>query len=154
MPDSPEYRRLLADVFHSLTYYDDVFYPVNELAELVGQGGWHGEHHVPARINLLVTPGRGVGMFRLIPAFARSWIGWEQLETHFADQSVVPAIFKQHQHSFAWDTNLFCGRCSWRFLCGGTDGWDGPSDSDSVTLRTTCEYRPDFLEVFEVDPIV
>jgi hypothetical protein len=48
---------------------------------------------------------------------------------------------------FPWEANPFCKGCSWRFVCGGADGWDAAEGRDKV-LRAACLHRKAFLEIF------
>lgn len=150
LPEPADYCRLLKQIYQEIPYYDDVFFPVNELAWLVGHGGWCPESGVPAIVNLLTKPGKGVGFFRQIPAFARSWVGWIELR-NVAGESVVSWLLDRHQSAFRWETNPFCKRCCWRYVCGGVDAWDVCSESAVSVLETACAYRKEFLEVFAHD---
>jgi hypothetical protein len=146
-PDAEAYRRLLAEVYNDFPCFDELFYPVNELARLVGSGGWIPGREAPARVNLLATPAGGVGMFRLIPAFARGGVGWEEL-ARVEPPSLAGWLLDRHAQEFSWEANPFCDRCSWRYVCGGADGWDGRADSAAQVLRVACEHRKEFLDLF------
>ncbi len=144
LPDPDTYISLLSQCFREYPYYDDVFFPVNELASLVGRGGWIPNWDVPAAVNLLVSPTAGVGMFRLVPAFARSWIGWDSL-AKVEGGSLAASLLDHHRQTFRWESNPFCRACPWRYVCGGADGWDGLSDSVPTALRLACEHRKQYL---------
>jgi hypothetical protein len=146
-PDPVTYRELLAEAYADFPCYDELFSPVNELAHFIGSGGWVPRREVPSRINLIATPTGGVGLFRLIPAHARGRVGWEELG-RVDPTSLATWFLERHGRTFPWEANPFCGRCPWRYVCGGADGWDGLAESAAEALRTACEHRKAFLELF------
>ena len=75
------------------------FPPLNELAGIVGNGGWHRESDSPLTINLLATASKGIGLFRQIPAFARNWLDWTELK-NVPDDSVVSVLVERHGAAF------------------------------------------------------
>jgi hypothetical protein len=86
-------------------------------------------------------------MFRLLPAFARSWIGRDSL-AKVEGASLAASLLDHHRQTFRWESNPFCRACPWRYACGGADGWDGHSDSAPIALRLACEHRKQYLEFF------
>ncbi len=86
-------------------------------------------------------------MFRLIPAFARAGLDWEDVG-RVEPPSLAGWLLSRHAREFSWPANAFCGRCSWRYVCGGADGWDGRADPAAAVLRVACEHRKAFLQLF------
>lgn len=146
-PEAASYRELLAQVYDDFPGYEELFSPVNELARLVGGGGWVAGREVPARLNLIATPAGGVGLFRLIPAFARAWVGWDDLDL-VEPPRLTEFFLRRHAQAFSWEANPFCGRCSWRYICGGVDGWQDGGTAASEVLGAACDHRKVFLDIF------
>jgi hypothetical protein len=147
LPSASAYSRLLSDIYHEFPCYDDVFFPINELAKCVGHGGWDGQADVPAVVRLAAHPESGLGMYRQVPSLARNWQGWDDL-ARIPEDIFTTSLLESHRKAFAWDENRFCGSCSWRYLCGGIDGWHRTPEPEHGKLAVGCEYRKVFLEVF------
>jgi len=99
-----------------------------------------------------VSPSRGIGFFRQVPALARAWLPWADVMGMVAANGLA-GLFNHYRWEFAWPGNAFCGRCRWRWVCGGTDGWNGVSQSHKGVLETICEHRLKLLEMFAREKI-
>jgi hypothetical protein len=146
-PSAVAYAELLARLYYDFPDYDDIFQPIAELAVLMSEGGWNAQHDVPASIRLMVRPEQGIMIFRQVPAQAVPWIDCASLLS-WPMADIVPRLLEFHRQRFAWSKHAFCGRCQWRYVCGGSDAVSVcPHEADAVA-RAACEYRMLFLEEF------
>jgi len=150
LPDPTAYAELLVRTYRNYPHYDDVFFPITDLASLVGNGGWCGRLEVPARLHLLARPQMGVALFRQLPALARPWLGWEQLLATRREE-IVAALLAFQRQQFAWEHNPFCGACRWRYVCGGLDAQPEGAPPAPGVFEAVCVHRKAFLEVLSLE---
>lgn len=146
-PSASAYAELLARLYHEFPDYDDIFQPIAELAELMSEGGWNAQNDVPAIVRLLLRPERGIMIFRQVPSQAVSWIDYADLRS-MLPADIAPRLLEFHRKRFAWSKHAFCGRCQWRYVCGGSDSVLIRPHEAEEWARAACEYRILFLEEF------
>lgn len=145
LPDEMSYLQLLTEVYQDFPYFDDVFFPVAELARFVRAGGWNAADDVPSHLRLLAKPD-GVFVFRQVPALARPWMTWDDL-ARLARDHVPAALHEAHRTAFSWARNPACAPCAWRYVCGGFDPPEDPTQTPPAGFDVTCSHRKFFLEV-------
>jgi hypothetical protein len=147
LPSEVAYAELIARVYQQYPHYDEEFFPVNELARLSNSGAWNLAQNLPLRVQLLLGFGIGVRVFRQIPALSRIWREHADLGA-LPPEQLLPDLMRFIRTQYEWSRNTFCGRCEWRYLCGGLDPASGNEQLRPGMLEVACEYRKLFLETF------
>lgn len=146
LPDAAEYCRLLVRTYRQYPYYDDVLFPLNELALLVRDGGWHFELDIPAMIQMLVGSNGQVVLYRQTPASGVSWTGISEVAAG-QPESLREDVLERAAEAWQWQKNPYCRQCCWRYICGGLDV-SVPLSEAAGQMDPMCEYRKLFLEHF------
>ncbi len=144
-PNSEDYLELLVHSFENYRQHDDVMEPIVELTETVVHGGWHGVLDVPTRINLLVKPGAGFGVYLQLPEYAIPWLNARDITSCDIDD-LFDDLLDFYKKTFAWDKNGFCNKCPWRHICGGLDYVEERLKSITTPYETVCNHRLFFLQ--------
>lgn len=146
LPNELAYCRLLTRTYERYPHCDEMFYPLNALALLVKQGGWHSRLHIPATMDLLLDEKGHIGVFRQSPALKQHWMDVSRVATTSVDN------LRNHFLQFAnetrnWKSIPYCRDCCWRNICGGHD-LHSRNYACCDVLHTMCGYRKLFLEHF------
>jgi hypothetical protein len=147
LPGASEYCRLLVRAYTTHPHYDDVLSPLNELALLIRNGGWHPAFDVPLAIQLLVGEDGQLGLYRRAPAMAVAWKSTTEVISA-APEALRTSFFALASSVCRWGADTSCAECHWRYVCGGLDGASLLGDGAPLAMSTMCEHRRLFLEHF------
>ena len=146
LPDALEYCQLLTRSYKQYPYYDDVLSPLDDLALLIKEGGWHSKLNIPVSVHLVLDAEGRIGLYKQSAALALAWTtvseviatSVETLRDHFLQLT---------GDAWRWEKIPYCCECCWRYACGGLDPSldHDPPDKD---LDTMCGYRKLFLGHF------
>ena len=118
LPQTQDYLELLADVYKSYPFYDDVLFPLSALATGAYRGGVCNTQQTAKSIQLLVQPGGDVRVFGHIPAVGAMWTSISKLraleQTQIYDEFIRCCTNLRLQC-----LSSTCQQCQWNNLCGG-----------------------------------
>jgi hypothetical protein len=144
-PTAAEYALLLAQAYRDFPHYDETFFPVSDVVSSFAHGGWREQAAVPAIVRMLLSPQRGIGSFRHIPAFATAWVGWPAVKA-LSPAELAQRLVGIQRSTFAQAGARICQGCPWWHVCGGVDH-AGPRYPAAEQIRlAACDFRKDFYD--------
>lgn len=145
LPDALEYCQLLARCYDQYPYYDDIFFPLNDLAMLIREGSWQSNFKIPSTINFAIDAEGRIALFRQSPALAAQW----STVLEIADTPM--GVLQERLVKFTRDTwcekPAYCSGCCWQNICGGLDA-ASRKFARHEDLDAMCGYRKLFLQHF------
>lgn len=146
LPDAAQYCQLLVRSYKRYPHYDDFFFPVNELALLIGNGGRHDGFDAPSFVRVLVGGDGQIGLYRQTPALASAWSNVSEV-VRCREDELRHSFWRLVSGEWPWANHSYCRECVWRRICGGLE----PPVCDDMATRevdSMCWYRKLFLEHF------
>jgi len=147
LPDPAEYCRQLVRLYEKHPYYDDVFSPLDGLAFLAKNGGWHVGMNTAVNRRFVIQEDGQVGVYYQCPALCLPWIHIDEIAS--MDAHELEERFLVFAKTYLqWEKNAYCCACRWRTVCGGLDVFCDLPAIATKQLDSMCVHRMLFLEHF------
>lgn len=147
LPDAIEYSELVVDCYQTYPHYDDTFFPLAELADLVAFGSWNETLGLSTALHLVIDNSGVVSAFRQAPSLAVRWLNVQDVIALDSD-TIREQCTRFLRQTFRWSSNTYCKGCDLRKDCGGLDAFRGVVAASKKELDAMCAYRMLFLRHF------